>query len=227
MAPTGITAIIPVDEGSSPHKDHQTAEYSLVHSLKRLQSAVTHHPMRKVSQSAEVWRSGIKTRLEEMNKEGRGLINPRASLVWKLDLVMVVLLFFTASVTPYEVCFLEQKQVDALFFINRVVDLGFLVDMILQFYRMYEDDNGEIVKDQWLIAKRYIGGWFAIDFLSILPIPFDIISATGDSTGGSGGGGKVKALRFARVMRIMKLARIFRLSRIIQRWESQIGHSST
>ena len=41
----------------------------------------------------------------------------------------------------------------------------------------------------------------------------------------AGTGGKVKALRFARVMRILKLARIFRLSRIIQRWESQVGVS--
>ena len=48
--------------------------------------------------------------------------------VW--DLAMVIVLLLVAIVTPFEVAFLD-IQIDGLFFVNRVVDALFLVDMVL------------------------------------------------------------------------------------------------
>ena len=52
------------------------------------------------------------------------------SFMQKWDFYMLVLLFFTATVTPYEVAFL-QPDLDFLFFLNRSVDLGFIAVVTL------------------------------------------------------------------------------------------------
>ena len=52
---------------------------------------------------------------------------PRSSPWMKnWDLLMAMLLLFTASVTPFEVAFLE-TEVNFLFFLNRLVDLLFFL----------------------------------------------------------------------------------------------------
>ena len=43
------------------------------------------------------------------------------------------MLFFIATVTPFEVGFLSMK-VDPLFYINRVVDAVFIMDIVLNFF---------------------------------------------------------------------------------------------
>jgi hypothetical protein len=44
---------------------------------------------------------------------------------------IIAALVFTATVTPYEVAFVETK-IGAMFAINRLVDLLFFSDMVLQ-----------------------------------------------------------------------------------------------
>ena len=49
-------------------------------------------------------------------------------------------LIFTATVTPFEVAFLETAEStnDALFVINRLLDVIFTLDMLSQFFLMYK-----------------------------------------------------------------------------------------
>ena len=49
------------------------------------------------------------------------------------DLVTLVSLIFTAIITPFETATLDMVWWDALFNINRVVDLVFLTDMVFSF----------------------------------------------------------------------------------------------
>merc|ERR1719504_551490 len=93
----------------------------------------------------------------------------------KWDQVTIVALCFVAVVTPVEVGMMETKF-DALFIINRAIDLIFLADMILQFFLMYpvKTNFGVMMEgNHKKIIKRYLRGWFTIDFLSIQQ--FDLI----------------------------------------------------
>ena len=62
----------------------------------------------------------------------------RLTLFPTWDVIAAIALLFTVIVTPFEVGFLKAPEtvadLDALFFINRVVDLVFIVDMGLQFF---------------------------------------------------------------------------------------------
>lgn len=52
---------------------------------------------------------------------------PQAKLIQRWDVATISALLFTALVTPVEVSFIEASSLDVLFFINRVVDLIFIV----------------------------------------------------------------------------------------------------
>ena len=52
------------------------------------------------------------------------------------DVFILILMVFTATVTPYEVAFCE-SDFNVMYGINRFVDLGFIVDMVFNFFLGY------------------------------------------------------------------------------------------
>jgi len=137
--------------------------------------------------------------------------NSRFMSVW--DACIFLCLMFTAIVTPFEVAFIQTDLTNPLFWINRVVDLFFLVDIIFTFFIPFRDPDTNVwVTDHKKIAIRYLKGWFWIDLLSILP--FDILGVVLDSDSVQ----TLKALRLIRLLRLIKLLRLLRTSRIMARW---------
>ena len=68
------------------------------------------------------------------------LIDPRTNTrLQHWDIFVALVLIYTALVTPYESCFLEPTPTPStLFWINRVVDVIFCIDCILQFFIAYD-----------------------------------------------------------------------------------------
>eukprot|EP00966_Prymnesium_polylepis_P321021 7377342-Prymnesium_polylepis.5 len=95
----------------------------------------------------------------------RFLIDPRTSRwlpYW--DGITTVALCFTALVTPYEVAYLKPDNI-VLFVINRVVDLAFGTDIVIQFFLSFPtaDSSGtHWVLDLGAIARHYLRGWFLL-----------------------------------------------------------------
>ena len=116
---------------------------------------------------------------------------------------------------------------------NRVIDLIFVSDMLLQFVLITQTHSrSEGVK--WIeqpeqIVRAYLRGWFALDFLSTLPSLADIVPLcvvrAGDDGGGASSGmvARLKALRVIRCTRLAKLSRLLRASRMLKRWETRIS----
>lgn len=102
------------------------------------------------------------------------VVDPRDNaFVGTWDVTTSVALLFTAVVTPFEVGFSEptndsSRWTEPLFIINRLVDLIFLVDMLLQFALGYciEDDRMGL---RWIFSPRRIwkhylfSRWFYIE----------------------------------------------------------------
>jgi potassium voltage-gated channel Eag-related subfamily H protein 7 len=156
-----------------------------------------------------------------LRQGGGWVIDPNSPFMRKWDLVTIVALFFTATITPYEVALLT-TQLNFLFVVNRLIDLVFTVDMVMQFFLIFRESTelgGGWIRDRGRIRRHYLKGWFTIDLVSILP--FDIVAfALKD-----GALGKMKALRIIRLLRLLKLVRIVRASRIFKRWETSISIS--
>ena len=163
----------------------------------------------------------------------RRTINPRSRFLRTWDSITVLALLFTAFVTPFEVSFFVEVLDDGgfesapiNFVCNRLVDAIFILDMGVHFflpYRASHAEGGMMVYDNKRIAKAYLKGWFAIDFVTCIPLDLIVMSAM-DATGESGSV-DYTSFRLLRMLRIMKLARIVRASRIINRWQDHISIS--
>ena len=158
------------------------------------------------------------------------LIDPRYSKsAQRWDICTVLALIFTAIVTPFEVAFLQTPESwaaawsDPLFFLNRLVDVIFSIDLVLQFFLIYPEQNDASgvrwVESRRKIAVHYLKSWFALDFFSTAMCIIDFISVD------SGGDPEVniQALRVLRALRLIKLVRLVRASRMFKRWECKIA----
>jgi potassium voltage-gated channel Eag-related subfamily H protein 7 len=147
------------------------------------------------------------------------VLDPTGRFMRKWDFIVSYLLLFTALVTPFEVAFLKSK-LNFLFVVNRMVDIGFIADMIIQCFVSYVDlETNQKIHNMSKIRARYFRGWFTLDLISVLP--FDSVAmAVNDSSFA-----RLKVVRVVRLLRLVKLIRILRSSRIIQRLEIIAGIS--
>lgn len=167
----------------------------------------------------------------QSNSHGGCTINPTTShALRRWDLLTALFLLFVCLVTPYEVAFLHaqdelivvDKLADVLFWINRTVDLVFVVDMALQFFIMYPvafQHGSYFVSNRTFIARRYFRTWFVCDLISI--IPFSLAGMAIESEGVS----KLRILKVVRLLRLLKLARLLRSLRLLKRWQVELALS--
>lgn len=154
------------------------------------------------------------------------LLDPGSPFMRYWDIIVMVCLLFTGVCAPYEIAFLEPER-GVLYVLNRVIDLIFVNDMVLQFFLKVKrkTKQGVVwVRNRKRIANLYLKSWFVIDLLSILPYDdvTDILAA-----GGNSGFQQLKVMRMLRVLRLFKLARILKASRLAKRWENRIGLSTS
>jgi len=171
------------------------------------------------------------------------LIDPRTSKrIGQWDALTTLALVYTALVTPAEVALVEPARtpLEPMFLINRLIDIIFLLDMVVQFCLMVEKQQPQSSQGTlWLlkpssIAREYLKGWFALDLLSVFVSVFDLMGLDAlkplfeDSSANSDGDAteelsNLKVLRVLRVLRLIKLARLIRASRMVKRWESRLA----
>jgi hypothetical protein len=149
------------------------------------------------------------------------VIDPRtAPFAAYWDLLTSILLLYVALVTPVEVGFVQAPQPSErwfnwLFLINRLLDVGFIIDMLLQFRLAFKVDD--VQGTRWIVAADQIAWqyatskWFPLDLFSVLTSVLDLIDNEDASD--------LTALRALRALRLLKLVKLARGSRVFKRWE--------
>ncbi|KAG6505943.1 hypothetical protein ZIOFF_031256 [Zingiber officinale] len=97
------------------------------------------------------------------------IISPydRRHKTWETFLIVLVL--YTAWVSPFEFGFLDYSK-GFLALVDNVVNGFFAVDIVLTFFVAYLDRTTYLlVDDPKLIAKKYLTSWFVLDLLSTIP----------------------------------------------------------
>ncbi|GMH60073.1 hypothetical protein TrLO_g2224, partial [Triparma laevis f. longispina] len=223
---------LPLDHGIDPSLDEDDKK-SIIKYRTVLRKHIENNAPRDTEQQATLGDEvqQMVAYFEERTKEPRFLIHPDSQYMQRWDMVTLLALIFTAFVTPYEVALLDSEcdyfnvmTWDPLFAANRVIDLVFLKDMCMQFFLAYRISGngggaGLLVRNFRAIRSNYLGSWFPIDLLSIIPFDLIAILANSDSLEG------LKIIRIIRLLRLLKLARIFKASRIFKRLESTLSVS--
>eukprot|EP00931_Biecheleriopsis_adriatica_P008168 TRINITY_DN109392_c0_g1_i1.p1 TRINITY_DN109392_c0_g1~~TRINITY_DN109392_c0_g1_i1.p1 ORF type:complete len:821 (+),score=133.80 TRINITY_DN109392_c0_g1_i1:52-2514(+) len=127
------------------------------------------------------------------------------------NLVVLFLLVYTATIFPYQLCFLDFKVPDAAEIVHpkyfdRVIDGLFYVDLVLNFFLSYKDAKGTEIIDLKLTAIKYSKTYLFWNILACIPPEiFDLFGAS------SGAGNVQKVARISRLQRMSRLARLVRL----------------
>ncbi|XP_034028082.1 potassium voltage-gated channel subfamily H member 2 [Thalassophryne amazonica] len=130
--------------------------------------------------------------------------------VW--DWLILLLVIYTAILTPYSATFLLNDQEDVamqsciyscspLNVVDLIVDIMFIIDILINFRTTYVNSNDEVVSHPVRIAVHYFKGWFLIDMVAA--IPFDLlIYRNGEETTTL-----IGLLKTARLLRLVRVAR--------------------
>ena len=145
-----------------------------------------------------------KGRMKSDKISTRCLIMPGFKFNTTWTIVVILLLFYTATVTPFVVAFVDKPSFQFMVF-ELCIDSLFFFDIIINFFTPYYDNN-TLVTQKSKIAKNYIKGWFFIDLVAC--IPFHMLQQDSDA------GKYNKLLRLLRVARLYRLLRLFRLVKI-------------
>lgn len=227
---TGSAQIVPISEAEEATQRREDSDGAEVQRIRKLSGARSLSesakkyvskkipPSRRNSRHLSMQEEVSKLRARLKNSNNLFALEPHSRRMRQWDGVTFMALIFTAVVTPVEVAFTNASRLQSheipIFIINRLVDLIFTTDMVLQFFVAYYDESlgGILVKSRSLIAQRYLRGWFLIDFVSLLP--FDLINSLDTSAG------SLNFLKSLRLLRLLKLFRVIRASRILARWEA-------
>eukprot|EP00620_Florenciella_sp_RCC1587_P014283 CAMPEP_0182559924 /NCGR_PEP_ID=MMETSP1324-20130603/2854_1 /TAXON_ID=236786 /ORGANISM="Florenciella sp., Strain RCC1587" /LENGTH=711 /DNA_ID=CAMNT_0024772241 /DNA_START=364 /DNA_END=2500 /DNA_ORIENTATION=+ len=197
---------------SDPNAD-ESAPATDIAALRKIDSF---HALIETSiQEKEVIRSNLKQPF---------LVHPDGHFRLFWDIASLIMLSFVAIFTPYQIAFLPFQTYPNIqrwlgfFIVDRIIDVFFLVDIFINFRSPWMSETQVIVFNQWDASKRYLGGWFTIDILSI--VPFDYFLSTSASSSGTVIGKFPKLLKMAR---LMKLIKVLKASRVIKRIEQNMN----
>lgn len=138
-------------------------------------------------------------RLRNLKNYDYFIILPDDSFKKKWDILITFTLLFTALVSPYRIAFVE---VDSFGWsiVESMTDCIFGIDLCLNFFFAYYDEQDEIIALRAKIAVTYLRGWFLIDLITVIPVS-QIISY-----------GQVNG----NIARIARLPRLYRLIKILR-----------
>ncbi|XP_021767778.1 potassium channel AKT1-like isoform X2 [Chenopodium quinoa] len=108
-------------------------------------------------------------RSNRRNALGRFIVAPFDPRYRIWEMFLVILVFYTSWVSPFEFGFLD-KPIKSLAILDNIVNGFFAIDIILTFFVAYQDPQTYLlVDDRRLIAWKYIRTWFLFDFISTVP----------------------------------------------------------
>ncbi|KAM0054707.1 putative cyclic nucleotide-binding domain, potassium channel, voltage-dependent, EAG/ELK/ERG [Helianthus debilis subsp. tardiflorus] len=106
------------------------------------------------------------------------IINPfdRRYRAWEMFLVILVI--YSAWISPFDLAFLDKKE-GALRIFDNIVNGFFAIDIVLTFFVAYLDSQTyALVDDHKKIAVRYLSTWFILDVSSTVPFRSIILLCT-------------------------------------------------
>ncbi|XDV34095.1 hypothetical protein PO909_004300, partial [Leuciscus waleckii] len=167
---------------------------------------------------------GVAAEQERIKAFGMWIIHPYSDFRFYWDLVMLCLMMGNLIILPWGITFFEDQNTLPWITFNVASDTLFLADLVFNFRTgIMEEENSQIILDPQVISRRYLRGWFTIDFISSIPVDYIFLIVDIESRLESAEVYRTaRALRIVRFTKILSLLRLLRLSRLIRyihQWE--------
>lgn len=123
--------------------------------------------------------------------------------------LIILLAMYNSALIPMQIFYKKQLhsslQGDAIAFIDALVDLVFLIDIIIIFRTTFLDPKLSIeIRDPHVIGMRYIRGSLALDLISSVPWSSIFTSASGGFADLLDALGLLKLLRLSRLLKTVQ-----------------------
>jgi hypothetical protein len=131
--------------------------------------------------------------------------------VW--NVLMVLLLMYTAFIVPYRIAFEEQVFWDAWTMMDLGLDGFFMLDVGINFFSIGVNEDGSLEARRGVIAKSYLKTWFLVDISSCFPMTLvDYFSNPNpSSTTHTKYNSLLKVSRLPRMYKILRIVRVIKL----------------
>ncbi|KAF0717474.1 Aste57867_2264 [Aphanomyces stellatus] len=224
MTHAHASKIAPVTELSMRHLGHRSPtpethdDSSLLHS--DVEAAI---PQSRVG----FYRSSLATPLqnnratnEKKLAHAQYVLHPHDTFIVSWQMTTAVAVVYASIMVPFRIGF-DAAPTEEGIYLDYVVDLIFVADMLIHFRMAYHNADRVLVCDGRKIAQLYLKGWFTVDLLSIFPfvtlVKYILSMTTVNSPETS-----AQFLRIFRLIRLFKLFRLLRLSKVLRRIQSAI-----
>lgn len=150
----------------------------------------------------------------------------RFRIMWNVWLVL--LLAYTGTVFPYKLAFIDfgipEREIGRLYTILELVllDLGFYIDLLINFFFTYRDSRGRQIFDLRKIGKRYLKTYFFVNLIACIPpmlfssvVCWIVGSEECNNTSVNQVGRLSRMQRFSRMARLVRLTRLGKLGQIV------------
>jgi len=139
-----------------------------------------------------------------------GILLPTGPRRETWDLLVMVLILYSAASVPVRVCF-NELAVGAVWVFEAGMSIVFCIDVVLNFNTAFQRD-GTWIYDRPRIAGRYLLGWFWIDCPSALPLELIELVLHKEQH-------NLATLRILRMFRLFRLLRLLKVKEYISRIE--------
>ena len=145
----------------------------------------------------------------------KNIIVPYGSRKERWDMLIMLLILYSAATVPVRVCF-DAHAEGWVWVFEVMMSTAFLADLVLGFFTAYQVD-GVWVYDRGRIARSYMLGWFWIDGPSALPV--ELIEFYFEETHNIKNLKDLATLRFLRMFLLFRLLRLLKVKEYITRVE--------
>lgn len=148
--------------------------------------------------------NALNDEIQLVEKKPMCVIMPESKLKTAWNIVITVLLLYTATFVPYKTAFLDDTSFPMIIF-ESFIDFLFITDIFVNFCSAYESKKGIEVSRKKILCE-YFKTWFFLDLIGCVPVQLMELD----------NGGSAKLLRLARLPRLYRLIRILRLFKMFK-----------
>lgn len=136
------------------------------------------------------------------------IIHPNAKGKSYWNIVVAVLLIYTATIMPFALAFIDSQPYDAWFVFDLVIDILFFIDVVVNCNTAYYSSEGRLVSSRIRIFCNYLRTWLIVDLIACFPFGY---FEKEDSSSDQSTNNYNNIIRFARLPRLYRLLRISRV----------------
>lgn len=137
--------------------------------------------------------------------------------IWSF--ILILLLTYVGSVMPFNLSFIEMTlDKDMWFYLDLCIDFTFLIDIVINSFSAFYDEENILVYNNKKIFLRYLQSWFFIDLFASLPFGLlQFLMSADQESSYENYNEWIRLLRIPRMYRLLKITRVFKLLSFVKK----------